>query len=334
MTVKATDWSAADFEAHGFEEHRAHLRSVAYRMLGSLTEAEDAVQEAWLRLSRAETGDVRDLRAWLTTVVSRVCLDMLRSRVTRREDSLDVHVPDPIVTRVDDDPAEHAIIADSVGIALLVVLDTLPPAERLAFVLHDVFAVPFEQIGPILDRSPAAAKQLASRARRRLRATTGHPSTGHPATDRAAPDQAAAPAAMSPGGPAAGAAPASTAGLARQWAVVDAFLAASREGDFAGLLAILDPDVVLRADAGAGPLGPSTVVRGAREVIAQAQRFAPLGRFARPVLVNGGPGFLVARDGEPLALMAVTVHDGRITEMDVLADPARLSRLDLTTVLP
>jgi RNA polymerase sigma factor (sigma-70 family) len=329
VTVKATDWSAADFEAHGFEEHRAHLRSVAYRMLGSLTEAEDAVQEAWLRLSRAETGDVRDLRAWLTTVVSRVCLDMLRSRATRREDSLDVHVPDPIVTRVDDDPAEHAIIADSVGIALLVVLDTLPPAERLAFVLHDVFAVPFEQIGPILDRSPAAAKQLASRARRRLRATTAHP-----ATDRAAPDQAAAPAAMSPGGPAAGAAPASTAGLARQWAVVDAFLAASREGDFAGLLAILDPDVVLRADAGAGPFGPSTVVRGAREVIAQAQRFAPLGRFARPVLVNGGPGFLVARDGEPLALMAVTVHDGRITEMDVLADPARLSRLDLTTVLP
>jgi len=305
VTVDSTDWPAADFEAH-----RAHLRSVAYRMLGSLNEADDAVQESWLRLSRADTGDVRDLRAWLTTVVSRVCLDMLRSRVSRREDSLDVHVPDPIVTRVDDDPAEHAILADSVGIALLVVLDTLPPAERLAFVLHDVFAVPFEQIGPILDRSPAAAKQLASRARRRL---------------RAAPDPAAEPAAAS-----AGSAPASTADLARQWTVVDAFLAASREGDFEGLLAILDPDIVLRADAGAGPLGPSALVRGAREVIAQAQRFAPLGRFARPVLVNGAPGFLVTRDGQPLALMAVTVQGGKITEMDVLADPDRLARLDLT----
>jgi RNA polymerase sigma-70 factor (ECF subfamily) len=321
VTVNTSDWQAADFGAHGFEEHRAHLRSVAYRMLGSLTEAEDAVQEAWLRLSRADTGDVRDLRAWLTTVVSRVCLDLLRSRTSRREDSLDadVHLPDPIVTRVDDDPAEHAILADSVGIALLVVLDTLSPAERLAFVLHDVFAVPFEQIGPILDRSPAAAKQLASRARRRLRTAPAHPAA-RPAADRA-------------GEPADGAAPDVTADLGRQWAVVDAFLAASREGDFAGLLAILDPDVVLRADAGTGPLGPSTLVRGAREVIAQAQRFAPLARFARPVLVNGGPGFLVARDGEPLALMAMTVRDGRITEMDVLADPDRLARLDLTAVL-
>jgi RNA polymerase sigma factor (sigma-70 family) len=289
------------FEEHGFEEHRAHLRAVAYRMLGSLTEAEDAVQEAWLRLYRADTGDVRDMRAWLTTVVSRVCLDMLRSRASHREDSLDadVHVPDPIVTPVDDDPAEQAILADSVGIALLVVLDTLSPAERLAFVLHDVFAVPFEQIAPILDRSPAAAKQLASRARQRLRTAPG------PAAD-----------------------------LGRQWAVVDAFLAASRDGDFERLLTILDPDVVLRADAGTGPLGPSTLVRGARAVLAQAQRFAPLSRYARPVLVNGGPGFLVARDGERLALMAVTVQDGRITEMDVLADPDRLARLDLSAVLP
>jgi RNA polymerase sigma-70 factor (ECF subfamily) len=330
VTVNTSDWQAADFGAHGFEEHRAHLRSVAYRMLGSLTESEDAVQEAWLRLSRADTGDVRDLRAWLTTVVSRVCLDMLRSRASRREDSLDadVYLPDPIVTRVDDDPAEHAILADSVGIALLVVLDTLIPAERLAFVLHDVFAVPFEQIGPILDRSPAAAKQLASRARQRLRTAPAHPAA------RPAADRAGEPSAGSPGEPADGAAPEVTAGLGRQWAVVDAFLAASREGDFAGLLAILDPDVVLRADAGTGPFGPSTLVRGAREVIAQAQRFAPLGRFARPVLVNGGPGFLVVRDGEPLALMAVTVHDGRITEMDVLADPDRLARLDLTAVLP
>jgi RNA polymerase sigma factor (sigma-70 family) len=293
VTVNTTDWPAEPFE-----EHRAHLRSVAYRMLGSLTEADDAVQEAWLRLSRADTGDVRDLRAWLTTVVSRVCLDMLRSRSARREESLDVHVPDPIVTRVDDDPAEHAVLADSIGIALLVVLDTLSPTERLAFVLHDIFAMPFEQIGPILDRSPAAAKQLASRARRRLRAAPPHP-----------------------------------ADLDRQWTVVDAFLAASREGDFERLLTILDPDVVLRADAGAGPLGPSVHLTGAREVIAQAQRFRALGRYARPVIVNGGPGFLVARDGEPLALMAITVQDDKITEMDVLSDPARIGQLDLTDVL-
>jgi RNA polymerase sigma-70 factor, ECF subfamily len=314
VTVDSTDRPAADFEAH-----RTHLRSVAYRMLGSLTDADDAVQEAWLRLSRAGTGDVRDLRAWLTTVVSRVCLDMLRSRTSRREDSLDVHVPDPIVTRVNEDPAEHAILADSVGIALLVVLDTLSPAERLAFVLHDVFAVPFEQIGPILDRSPVAAKQLASRARHRLRDAPSHAASQGAATS---PDSAPT-----------GGAPASTADLARQWTVVDAFLAASREGDFEGLLAILDPDIVLRADAGAGPLGPSVLVRGAREVMAQAQRFAPLGRFARPVLVNGGPGFLVARNGEPLAVMAVTVRNDKIAEMDVLSDPARLARLDLTDLI-
>jgi RNA polymerase sigma-70 factor (ECF subfamily) len=335
VTVDSTDWPAADFEAHGFEEHRTHLRSVAYRMLGSLNEADDAVQEAWLRLSRADTGDVRDLRAWLTTVVSRVCLDMLRSRASRREDSLDAHLPDPIVTRVDDDPAEHAILADSVGIALLVVLDTLPPAERLAFVLHDIFAVPFEQIGPILDRSPAAAKQLASRARRRLRTAPSRPVAASP--DGAPAGAASAGTASASTGPAGTAsartASAGSADLARQWAVVDAFLAAAREGDFEGLLAILDPDIVLRADAGAGPLGPSVLVRGAREVIAQAQRFAPLGRFARPVLVNGGPGFLVARDGEPLALMALTVQDGKVTEMDVLADPARLAALDLTAVI-
>jgi RNA polymerase sigma-70 factor (ECF subfamily) len=305
-----TDRSAADFEAH-----RAHLRSVAYRMLGSLNEADDAVQEAWLRLSRAGTDDVRDMRAWLTTVVSRVCLDMLRSRVTRREDSLDVHVPDPVVTRVDDDPAEHALLADSVGIALLVVLDTLTPAERLAFVLHDVFAVPFEQIAAILDRSPAAAKQLASRARHRLRTTPAHPGAAD-ADDTPA-----------------GASPADGADRARQWAVVRAFLAASRKGDFEGLLAILDPDVVLRADAGEGPLGPSALIRGPREVIAQAQRFAPLGRFARPVLVNGGPGFVVVRDGESFAVMAFTVQDGKITEMDVLADPERLRELDLAGVV-
>jgi len=286
------------FEEHGFEEHRAHLRAVAYRMLGSLNEAEDAVQEAWLRLYRTDADDVRDLRAWLTTVVSRVCLDMLRSRAARREDPLDVHVPDPVVTRAGDDPADHALLADSVGIALLVVLDTLAPAERLAFVLHDVFAVPFDQIGPILDRSPGAAKQLASRARQRLRG-----------------------------------APAHAADLARQWTVVDAFLAASREGDFERLLTILDPDIVLRADAGEGPLGPSVLIRGATGVIAQSQRFASLGRFARPVLVNGAPGFLVARDGQALAVIAMTVADGKVIEMDILADPARLARLDLAEVI-
>ncbi|HEX7164926.1 MAG TPA: sigma-70 family RNA polymerase sigma factor [Trebonia sp.] len=311
--MNSTDWPAADFE-----EHRTHLRSVAYRMLGSLNEAEDAVQEAWLRLSRADTGDVRDLRAWLTTVVSRVCLDMLRSRASRREDSLDVHLPDPIVTRVDDDPAEHALLADSVGIALLVVLDTLSPAERLAFVLHDVFAVPFEQIGPILDRSPGAAKQLASRARQRLRAAP---------TPAGADSADGAPAGA--GTVSAGTVSTSTGDLSRQWTIVNAFLAASREGDFEGLLAILDPDIVLRADAGEGPFGPSVLVRGAREVIAHSQRFAPLGRFARPVLVNGVPGFLVARDGEAFALLAMTVQDDKITEMDVLADPVRLRQLDL-----
>jgi RNA polymerase sigma-70 factor (ECF subfamily) len=304
--VETTDWPAADFEAH-----RAHLRSVAYRMLGSLNEAEDAVQEAWLRLSRVDAGNVRDLRAWLTTVVSRVCLDMLRSRAARREDSLDVHLPDPVVTRVDDDPAEHALLADSVGMALLVVLDTLPPAERLAFVLHDVFAVPFEQIGPILDRTPAAAKQLASRARHRLRSAPAHP--GATTADG---ELTATPSVGS-------------TDLTRQWTVVDAFLAASRDGDFDGLLAILDPDVVLRADAGTGPLGPSVLIRGAREVIAQAQRFASLARFARPVLVNGAPGFLVVRDGESFALLAATVRNDKITEMDILADPVRLRELDL-----
>jgi RNA polymerase sigma-70 factor (ECF subfamily) len=268
-------------------------------MLGSLSEADDAVQEAWLRLSRSGADDVRDLRAWLTTVVSRVCLDMLRSRAARREDSLEAqtHIPDPIVTRIDEDPAEQAALADSVGIALLVVLDRLSPAERLAFVLHDVFALPFDQIGSILDRSPAAAKQLASRARQRLRG--------------------------------AGPGPDGTIDLPQQWAVVDAFLAAARDGDFEGLLAVLAPDVVLRGDAGLGPFGPSKVVRGAREAIAHTQRYASLGRFARPVLVNGGPGLLVAPHGEPVALMAITVRGNRIVELDILADPARLAALDL-----
>jgi RNA polymerase sigma factor (sigma-70 family) len=292
--VNTTDWPAAEFQAH-----RAHLRAVAYRMLGSLTEADDAVQETWLRLTSTGADDVRNLRAWLTTVVSRVCLDMLRARTARREDPLDVHVPDPIVTPVQDDPEQHALLADSVGLALLVVLDTLSPTERLAFVLHDIFAIPFEQIGPILGRSPAAAKQLASRARHRLRG-------------------AAAPAAADP---------------ARQREVADAFLAASRGDDFKGLLAVLDPAVVLRADAGTGPLGPSRLINGASDVAAQASRFARLARFAHPVLLNGTPGFLIAPNGQPLALIGMAIRDDKITEIDILADPERLSRLDLTGLI-
>jgi RNA polymerase sigma-70 factor (ECF subfamily) len=303
------DRTDQDEAAAQFEAHRAHLHAVAYRMLGSLGEADDAVQEAWLRLARSDMSGVQNLRAWLTTVVSHVCLDLLRSRTARREDSLDVHVPDPVVTRADDDPQEHALLADSVGIALLVVLDTLPPAERLAFVLHDIFAVPFDDIGRILDRSPAAAKQLGSRARQRLRAA------GSPV---------AAPAAT---------ADSARADRARQREIVTAFRAASQAGDFEALLAVLDPDVVLRADAGAGSLGPSQLIRGAQPVLAQARRFAPLGRFGRLVLINGAPGFLVAVDGQPLALLAITVRDDRIAEIDILADPDRLARLDLDDVL-
>ncbi|HTU06381.1 MAG TPA: sigma-70 family RNA polymerase sigma factor [Trebonia sp.] len=293
--MNSTDWLAAEFQAN-----RAHLRAVSYRMLGSLAEADDAVQETWLRLTSADTGDVRNLRAWLTTVVSRVCLDMLRARTARRENPLDVHVPDPVVAPASDDPEQHALLADSVGLALLVVLDTLSPSERLAFVLHDVFAVPFEQIGPVLDRSPAAAKQLASRARRRLRG-------------------AEAPAASD---------------LARQRELAEAFLAAAGGDDFERLLAVLDPDVVLRADAGTGPLGPSKLIRGAREVAAEASQYASLARMARLVLVNGTPGYLVARNGQPLAVIGLAVRDGKVSEIDILADPERLSQLDLTGLIP
>lgn len=288
--MDSTDWSAAQFEAH-----RPQLRAVAYRMLGSLSEADDAVQESWLRLSRSGAGDIVNLRAWLTTVVSRVCLDMLRARSARHEDPLDVHVPDPVVTQASDDPEEHALLADSVGLALLVVLDTLSPAERLAFVLHDIFTVPFDQVGAILDRSPAAAKQLASRARQRLRGVT----------------------------------PATATDPSRQREIVDAFQAAAGGGDFAGLLSVLAPDVVLRADAGASPLGPSQLIRGAEEVAAQAMQFAALARFAHPVLVNGALGFLVAPHGQPLALIGLTIQNDRISEIDILADPDRLNRLDL-----
>ncbi|MGH3422047.1 MAG: sigma-70 family RNA polymerase sigma factor, partial [Streptosporangiaceae bacterium] len=263
-----------------FQAHRTHLRAVAYRMLGSLGEAEDAVQETWLRLARTDTSGVRNLGGWLTTVTSRVCLDMLRARAARREDPLDVHVPDPIVSRADGaDPEQQALLADSVGLALLVVLDTLSPSERLAFVLHDIFAVPFDQIGPILERTPAAAKQLASRARSRLR----------------------------------GAAPADTSASdhAQQRQLLDAFLSAARDGDFDRLLAVLDPDVVLRADAGAGPLGPSQLVHGARSVAGQALRFAPIARHARHALVNGTPGLVAAPHGKPVAVLGVRIRDGK-----------------------
>ncbi|BCK67864.1 DNA-directed RNA polymerase sigma-70 factor [Streptomyces libani subsp. rufus] len=282
--------------AERFEENRGRLRAVAYRMLGSLSEADDAVQEAWLRLSRAGGDEVQNLGGWLTTVVGRVCLDQLRMRKARREDSLEVHVPEPVVSRPDTvDPEQEALLADSVGLALLVVLETLTPAERLAFVLHDMFAVPFDEVAPLVDRTPAAARQLASRARRRVQ--------GAPAPDT---------------------------DLARQQEVVDAFLAASRGGDFEGLLTVLDPDVVLRADAGGAPDGLSKLVRGARAVVEQALTFSRFAPFARPALVNGTPGLVTAQGGQPLAVMGFTLAHGKIVEINILADLARLSRLDLS----
>ncbi|MDN3358742.1 sigma-70 family RNA polymerase sigma factor [Actinomadura sp. DC4] len=276
-----------------FEENRVHLRAVAYRMLGSLSEADDAVQEAWLRFSRAGAGGVDNLGGWLTTIVARVCLTMLRSRTSRREDPLEAHVPDPVVSLDEAGPEQEALLADSVGLALLVVLQTLAPAERLAFVLHDMFAVPFEEIAPIVDRSPAAARQLASRARRRVR----------------------------------GSAPVPDADPARQRAVVNAFLAASRAGDFDALVAVLDPDVVLRADFGGKDL--SSVIRGARTVAGRALMFQEYAPYARPVTVNGAPGILADPEGRPFSVMAFTITGGRIVQIDVLADPERLRRLDL-----
>ncbi|WP_077193759.1 RNA polymerase sigma factor SigJ [Streptomyces lydicus] len=283
--------------AERFEENRSHLRAVAYRMLGSLSEAEDAVQEAWLRLNRSGADEVENLGGWLTTVVGRVCLDQLRMRKARREDPLEVRVPEPVVLRVDPaDPEHQALLADSVGLALLVVLETLSPAERLAFVLHDMFAMPFDEIAPIVDRTPAAARQLASRARRRVQGNV-------PASD---PDPA------------------------RRREVVDAFLAASRGGDFEALLAVLDPDVLLRADAGAASGGLTKLVRGARAVAEQALTFSRFALAGRPALVNGGPGLVTTQDGQPFSVMGFTVAHGRIVEINILADPARLRRVDLT----
>jgi RNA polymerase sigma-70 factor (ECF subfamily) len=277
-----------------FEEHRSRLRAVAYRMLGSLSEADDAVQEAWLRLSRSDEDEIENLGGWLTTVVGRVSLNMLRSRRSRREQPLGVHLPEPIVDRADGtDPEHEALLADSVGLALFIVLDRLSPAERLAFVLHDIFAVPFGEIAPIVDRSPEAARQLASRARRRVQAE-------HTAPD---PDRAA------------------------QREVVEAFIAASRDGDINGLLEVLDPDVVLRADLGETA---SRELRGADAVVRQAESYAQLGLVSRPALINGAMGVVTTRDGVPFSIGGFTVRGGRIAEMDWLADPARVSELDLT----
>lgn len=284
-----------DVLAQRFEAERGRLRAVAYRMLGSLTEADDAVQEAWLRLARTDDRAIDNLSGWLTTVVSRVCLDLLRTRTSRREEALDVRLPDPVVTYGDEaDPEAEALLADSVGLALFVVLETLTPAERLAFVLHDTFAVPFEEIGRMLGRSADATKMMASRARRRVRGAVPAP----------APD----------------------ADLTRQRAVVDAFLAAARGGDFEALVAVLDPDVVLRADTAAGLV----TVTGAQDVAGRASTFARIAARVRPVWVNGTPGVLaVTADGAPMTLMAFTVAGSRIAGIDSISDPGRLARLNL-----
>jgi RNA polymerase sigma factor (sigma-70 family) len=285
-----------DWLAERFEANRTHLRAVAYRMLGSLSDADDAVQEAWLRVTRADTSAVENLGGWLTTVVARVCLNVLRSRRSRREESLDARLPDPIVSRGNGvDPQDDTVLADSVGIALLVVLETLTPAERLAFVLHDMFAVPFDEIAPMLGRSPTATRQLASRARRRVH----------------------------------GAAPTPDPDVARQREVVDAFFAAARGGDFDALVAVLDPDVVARTDGGSGA---SVVVRGAAAVAGRALAYARPSALVRPALVNGAAGVVVTVDGRPVSVMAFTVRDGKIVEIDTLSDVERLGRLDLAAL--
>src|SRR4051794_10088901 len=288
--MDANDWLAERFQAE-----RPHLRAVAYRLLGSLSEADDALQEAWLRLSRSDARAVENLGGWFTTAVARVALNMLRARKAKREESLDTRLPDPVVSPYEGtDPEHEALTADSVGLAMLVVLDTLPPAERLALVLHDSFSVPFEEIATITGRSPAAARQLASRARRRVE--------GQPAPD---------------------------ADVTRQREVVDAFSAAAQRGDFEALVGVLDPDIVLRVDAGADGPDESLVLRGARAVAERARIFSRLTPFAQPALVNGALGAVVVLDGRPYAVMAFTVAGGRIVEVDILSDPRRLGELDL-----
>jgi len=290
--MNQTEWLA-----DRFEEHRAHLRAVAYRMLGSLAEADDAVQDAWLRVSRAGAEEVENLGGWLTTVVARVCLNMLRARNVRRVVSLDSHVPDPIVRLHGElQPEEEAVLADSVGLALLVVLDTLTPAERLAFVLHDMFELPFEEIAPLVGRTPAAARQLASRARRRVRGAV----LPDPDLD-----------------------------LGRQREVVDAFFSAARGGDFDALIAVLDPDVVLRIDGGTTLRAASLAIHGAAAVAKQAGRglrswLAHPDAQLRPVLVNGAAGVIVTMEGQPMTVMGFTVAEGKIVEIDAIADPERL----------
>jgi RNA polymerase sigma factor (sigma-70 family) len=292
VTVNEQEW-----QLEQFERHRPHLQAVAYRMLGSVSEADDALQEAWLRLSRADTNEVTNLAGWLTTVVGRVCLDLLRARRARREDYVGSWLPEPIVSADEQtNPEQEALLADSVGLALLVVLETLTPAERLAFVLHDMFGVSFEEIAPIVDRSPAATRQLASRGRRRVR----------------------------------GAAPQPDADVRRQREIVDAFLAASRAGDFEGLLAVLDPEVVFRVDAGQITALARPAVVGAqavaRQVLARGTRFAP---HARPALVNGAAGVVVGREERPFAVVGFTVAGGRITAIDLVIDPDKLQGVSL-----
>jgi RNA polymerase sigma factor (sigma-70 family) len=283
-----------DWLAERFEERRTRLRAVAYRMLGSLSEADDAVQESWLRLNRTNADAIENLDAWLTTVVARVSLNMLRARKTRREEPIEAQLPEPILDRAEGMNPEHeALLSDSVGLALLVVLETLTPAERLAYVLHDMFSVPFDEIGSILERSPEAARQLASRGRRRIRGAETIP-----AADAGA-----------------------------QQEVVEAFLAAARDGDFDALLAVLDPDVVLREDTGSGTI---VEIRGAENVARRARSVSRQGLVARPALVNGGAGWVSLLDGEIYAIAGLTVQDGRIARMEILLDPARLALVDLT----
>jgi RNA polymerase sigma factor (sigma-70 family) len=282
--------------AEAFESHRAHLRGVAYRMLGSLAEADDIVQEAWLRLQRVDADEIQNLAGWLTTVVARLCLTQLRTRTRRREDPLEIHMADPVVTQLHaGDPELEAMVADRVGLALQVVLEALNPAERVAFVLHDLFAVPFDEIAELIDRTPVATRQLASRARRRVQDTVTTPDVD----------------------------------LTEQRRLVDAFFAASRDGDLEGLVAVLDPNVVLRTDGGRGRPAATSLVRGATAVAERTLQFRAGARWARPVVVNGVAGVVVAPQGRPVAVMAFTVAGGRIVAIDGVTDPERLAQLDL-----
>ncbi len=289
-----------DWLVQGFEQNRARLRAVAYRMLGSLTEADDAVQEAWLRFSRSDPSGVDNLGAWLTTIVARVCLNVLRSRNARREDPVGVHMPDPVISPPDGpSPEDDALLADSVGLALQVVLETLTPAERLAFVLHDMFDLPFDEIAPMVGRSPGAARQLASRARRRVRGAGVH---------------------------------ASGSDVARQRKVVDAFLAAANRGDIGALVTALDPDVVLRSDGGTAHPEVSVVLRGAEAVVRHGLGVHDPAALLRPALVNGAAGVVASLGGQPVAVVGFTVSGGKIMEIDVIADPERLRRLNLAVL--